>query len=97
MLGTNIAGENVILGADYARDREKFIDETATRFKNTPVFDADVIPRGRTVHIGDGVWLKRCPSCDDYGLTYGTPYIMEIAKHIADHGNVVPGYNTPLL
>jgi len=96
-MAQNIAGENVILGADYARDREAFIAEMAERYALTPVFDPAVIPAGRAAHIGNGVFYRHCSGCEDFALTYGTPFIMAIAQHEASHGGLVAGYNSPLL
>lgn len=97
-MAVNLAGENVILGAEYVQDREVFIAKTEDTYKLTPVFNADEIPQGRYGHIGSGVWLKRCSCCPDYVLTYGTvAFNHVIAKHEANHNLVVPGWNAPLL
>lgn len=94
----NIAGEGVILGASYVADRKAFIEEQRRRYAETPVFPAEAIPSGRGAHIGEGVWLYRCPECSTFALTYGVKsYISKLAEHTASHGVAVPGYNAPLL
>lgn len=64
----------------------------------TPVWDAEDIPRGRQMHLGKGVWLRRCAGCDDYMLSYGSSgYYYEFAQHEASHGLDVVGYNVPMM
>jgi hypothetical protein len=98
-MGNNIAGENVILGASFVRDKAGFIAHNEEKYAATPVFGADSIPRGRNAHIGDGIWMRRCTSCDDFTLSYGSiAYLHDHAAHEASHlGSVVPGFNSPLL
>lgn len=99
-MGSNIAGTDVIVGTEYIREgeMERFMRRLDEQYSRTPVFDAERIPRGKHMHIGDGVWLRRCRECDDYIKTYGAiDYIREFAEHEADHGLIVPGYNQALL
>ena len=52
-------------------------------YQATPVFGPDDVPRGRTAHIGGGVFLSRCPDCDDYVRTFGAVlFIAEFAHGI---------------
>jgi hypothetical protein len=98
MLGHNIAGEGVILGAEFVKGKDAFLDKNKARYADTPVFDPDIIPSGRYVHIGDGVWLRRCSDCEDFTLSYGSIiYLREHAQHELTHGGNVLGANVPLL
>jgi hypothetical protein len=98
MLGNNIAGHKVVLGARYVTDSDAFIAKNTKRHQNTPIFEQKAIPQGRYCHIGDGVWLRRCSACDDYTLTYGTVlYLNEHLRHEASHGIDVIGVNIPIL
>jgi hypothetical protein len=96
MFGNNFAGEGVILGAGYVQNQEEFIAKNAEKYAETPVFDINIVPRGFHVHVGNGVWMKRCNDCNDYMLSYGTPFIMDFARHEASHGRKVAGVNVPL-
>lgn len=94
----NIAGADIVLGAGSVKNLNQFIQKNEARFAATPVFPKTAIPNGVAAHIGKGVFLRRCVSCDDYMLTYGSIlYIHEFAKHEASHGGLVPGYNAPML
>jgi len=74
------------------------IARITSRYAETPVFDPDVVPRGRYAHIGGGIWLRRCRECDDYVRSYGSvAYLYPFARHEASHGVDVAGYNTPML
>jgi hypothetical protein len=98
MLGNNIAGHKVVLGARYVTDPDAFIAKNEKRFRNTPIIEQKAIPNGRYCHIGNGVWLRRCSACDDYTLTYGTVlYLNEHLLHEASHGIDVIGVNVPIL
>lgn len=89
----NINGEGVITGKREHKGRS-VVDEYA----RTPVFPMDVVPRGRQMHVGLGVWVNRCSACDDYTLNYGSRgYDYDLAVHEAAHGLDVPGYNVPLM
>lgn len=91
----NIAGENVILNP-------KNKDRAEQRNAETPVFPADLIPNGRYMHIGDGIWKHVCRSCDDFILSYGSVvYLYEFAKHEASHAELleagISGWNVGML
>ena len=95
MLGNNLAGENNILGAHYAKKPEVFIKKNKKHFATTPVSLPDAIPRGKYEHIGDGVWLHRCSYCDDFALTYGTIVHLSVyALHETSHGIPIAGSNS---
>lgn len=90
---SNINGDNIIVG----KPEHKGVRVIDT-YSRTPVIDPDLVPRGRYMHIGSGVWLHRCAACDDYMLTYGTiGYVLEFAQHEYAHGIDVPGYNVPMM
>lgn len=62
------------------------------RFAKTPVFKRSDIPRGRSAHIGGGVFLRRCRECNDFVLTFGHPYCSPIEDHeSAKHGIMYGG------
>jgi hypothetical protein len=103
-MSKNIAGEGVILGFGFSKPEELAyrIEANAERFHATPVFDAGVVPRGRRLHIGEGVWMHRCAGCDDFTLSYGNVgYLVEHAEHEASHAEVlaagIAGYNVGIL
>lgn len=98
--GVNLAGEGVILGTTYLDpdEAEEFIERCATLYAKTPVFAAADVPRGQYIHVGEGVWLKRCRGCDDYVMTYGTIlFTPVIGEHERTHELDVVGINIPLL
>ncbi len=81
-----------------ARLTNDFLRSIEQRYRTTPVFDPNTIPRGYRAHIGGGIWMRRCRECDDYALTYGSVvYIWQLANHEAEHNIDVPGHNVPLL
>jgi hypothetical protein len=98
LIGNNIAGAD-ILGAKYVRDLDEFFQKNEAKYQETPVFSEDIIPRGASAHIGEGIFLTRCTECDDYALTYGMlGYIYELAQHKTAHGLTdVPGLHVALL
>lgn len=103
-MGQNIAGHNVILGFGYIKVEAlaQRIEENEEKFSKTPVFPADIVPRGRQLHIGNGIWMHRCAGCDDYTLSYGSfGYLSEHANHEATHEDVlaagIVGYNVGIL
>lgn len=79
------------------------ICEPATRDSAVPAFSYPelVIPAGRTAHIGDGFWFKRCPApwCSVSWLRHGGFYTFEREHmaHAATHNIDVPGYNVGIL
>lgn len=89
----NINGEGVIIGKLVHKGRS-----VVEQYARTPVYPMDSVPRGRQVHVGEGVWVRRCAACDDYTLSYGSlGYDYELAVHEDAHGLDVPGYNVPLM
>lgn len=96
-MGENIAGQGVILGAQYVRDFDAFVTKNAAQYSRTPTFPIDEIPRGSRRHLGGGIWLARCRECDNYVLTYGTAWCYEFGKHERDHGLDVVGINVAIL
>lgn len=49
---------------------------------NTPSLKENDIPRGRMVHTGGGIWLKRCSECDDFVRVYGMlMFVHEMSQH----------------
>lgn len=61
---------------------ERNAARAAIAYQATPVFDPDSIPPGQTWHIGGGVFLSRCPTCDDYVRSYGS---VQFLPDFADH------------
>jgi hypothetical protein len=56
--------------------------------------------QGRAWHVGAGVWVAICPTCDTYTLTYGSlPIYYGIGLHMvkAHPDAQVPGINVGLL
>lgn len=95
--GENIKPAGMILGAQYVRDVEAFVEENRKRYERSPVIAADDIPRGHRCHVGNGVWLARCRECDDYALTYGTAWCYEFGMHEYEHGLDVVGITIGML
>lgn len=68
---------------------------SAQRYRRTPVFAPEDVPRGRHVHVGEGVWLRRCAHCDAYVRSYGAILcIPAFDAHLREAHNVDLG---PLL
>lgn len=99
MRGMNINGEGFISGAKFVEDKKAFIEETRKRYKKTPVIDMDKVPNGKQMHIGEGIWLKRCPECDIFELIYGGlsfVYTLDMHTYKAHKVDVV-GINVAML
>jgi len=71
---------------------------------NRPSCSPELIPAGRCAHIGDGVWMHRCPEpeCDAFTLSWGAlpayPYQTGVGHHaVAEHGAQVAGINVGIL
>lgn len=72
--------------------------EARRMYANTPRRSASEIPKGGNGHIGNGIWLKRCPVCGQGFKSVGSPgYSSTYARHEASHGGQVAGYNAPML
>lgn len=92
MIGNNVVPDTIVNNRVH-----KGIDKAITHLR-TPTIEADDVPRGAYMHLGGGLWLKRCRSCDDYMLSYGTVgYWLPFAEHEYAHGLDVVGYNVAML
>ena len=61
---------------------ERNAARAASTYQATPVFEPASIPRGQTWHVGGGVFLSRCPDCDDYVRCHGS---VQFLPDFADH------------
>lgn len=93
---TNIHGAGDIQGAPVHKGTDKRVT-----YARTPVFDAETIPAGRSVHIGGGVFRHMCskPGCGMYADTWGAQmWIPALANHEhSDHALDVVGVNVGML
>lgn len=74
--------------------------EARQMYANTPRRDIADIPKGGNGHIGNGIWVKRCPVCGQAFKSVGAPgYSSTYAKHVDSHGTgiAIPGYNVGML
>lgn len=74
--------------------------EARQMYANTPRRDIADIPKGGNGHIGNGVWVKRCPVCGQAFKSVGAPgYSSTYARHVDGHntGAAIPGYNVGML
>lgn len=74
--------------------------EARQMYANTPRRDIADIPKGGNGHIGNGIWVKRCPVCGQAFKSVGAPgYSSTYARHVDGHNTraAIPGYNTGML
>lgn len=74
--------------------------EARQMYANTPRRDIADIPKGGNGHIGNGIWVKRCPVCGQAFKSVGAPgYSSTYARHVDGHntGAAIPGYNVGML
>ena len=74
--------------------------EARQMYANTPRRDIADIPKGGNGHIGNGIWVKRCPVCGQAFKSVGAPgYSATYARHVDGHntGAAIPGYNTGMM
>jgi len=91
----NILGGETIQGNPVHKNRDY-----RAMYKNTPVFKPEIIPNGRSAHIGNGVFRSICAGgCGAYADTWGGGYwIPELRYHEHnEHGLDVVGVNIGML
>lgn len=91
----NIHGDNVITGKQVHKGKD-----VRVTYANTPVFDPDTIPPGRSAHIGGGVFRTVCAGdCGAYVDNYGGGYWLPELRHHEHraHGLDVVGVNVSML
>lgn len=81
-----------IYGAEHVDEKVHAI-KMSGRFMRTPVHSE--VPRGRHLHIGDGIFLFRCPECDAYVRSYGGILVIPaFDQHLEQEHGIITG---PLL
>ena len=72
-------------------------EKAARRYAETPSYKG--VPRGRSAHVGGGVWRTVCPECDHYVDHYGSmPQYATVGEHaVAEHGSRIAGINVGML
>lgn len=91
----NILGDNVIQGNPVHKGKD-----CRVTYANTPVFPPDIIPPGRSAHIGNGVFRSMCAGgCGAYADNWGGGYwIPELRHHEhSAHDLDVVGVNVAML
>jgi hypothetical protein len=85
----------------HKRINDRFMTKevAAQVYSETPVWELEQIGPGMSCHIGDGIFLTRCRSCDDFHLAYGAaPRHGTIGMHeVKVHGLDVPGLNSAFM
>lgn len=91
----NILGEGKISGNPVHKGRDY-----REIYANTPVFDSQSVPAGRTLHIGNGVFRSMCSGgCGAYADTWSGVYWVPTLRHHEhdEHGLDVVGVNVAML
>lgn len=92
-VGTDLL-DGAVYGAAHQPDEVEYASEVALRFDCTPVYPE--VPRGKYLHIGEGVFLRRCPECDAFVRSYaGIVYIPAFDQHLRDEHGIDTGPMLP--
>lgn len=91
-VGVDLLG-GAIYGAGPYSDEQALADKSAARFAGTPVYHE--VPQGRTLHVGGGIFLRRCPRCPAFVRSYGgILHVPILDRHLREEHEIETG---PLL